>query len=173
MCERDSRLESLNVRVSVSAHPSSSILPALAWTSFLRGPSTSFPLSPANIPIQSEFLMSLLHEVVLRTDQPVTFVFCPQGNLRCSMTWKFLMLVWREIMRQKKTTVGTVSLHAVDWQWKPVLDSNQIMDGKSDSFARMHSKKKHKASLYLWKDSLKYQHALSLYPPAVTSFAWH
>lgn len=84
--EKDSRLESLNIHVSVCTHHSSSILPALAWTSSLRRPSASFPISPADIPIQSKFLMSLHSEVVLRTDKPDTFVFCPQGNLRYSMT---------------------------------------------------------------------------------------
>lgn len=84
--EGDSRFESRNVCVSVCTHHSSSILPALAWTSFLRGPSASFPLFPGDIAIQSEFLMSLHSEIILRTDKPDTFVFCSQSNLRYSMT---------------------------------------------------------------------------------------
>lgn len=84
--ERDSRLESLNIRVSVCTHHSSSILPALAWTSSLRRPSASLPISPADTTVQSNFLMLLHSAVVLRTDKPGTFVFCPQGILRYSMT---------------------------------------------------------------------------------------
>lgn len=90
--EKDSRLETVGECVCLNTHHGALILPALAWTSCLGETGTSFSLISYRRPrpcVQREFLTLLLTEVIFRTNNPVTLIFCPQGTLRCSMTWCF------------------------------------------------------------------------------------
>lgn len=86
--ERDSKLESLNMHVSVCRHHSSSILPALElpWGDPVSQSHSLQTSLLQTFQFRVSFWYHFTSEVVLRTDKPGTFVFYPQGNLRYSMT---------------------------------------------------------------------------------------